>query len=97
VNIKHHEIEDPGFSELFPPERTLLRDDLGDEVDTEAFSQRVWSMMQVNFPHTLTMPQQDRMRWHLFPSFGSHRSRSRWGSMRPRPTRLAGLSFACTT
>lgn len=68
VNMKREEVEDPGFAELFPPERTLLRDDLADDVEAEAFSARVWSMMQVNFPHTLTMPQQDRVRWHLFPS-----------------------------
>ena len=39
-----------------------------DDIDAETFSSRLWSMMQVNFPHTLTLPQQDRVRWHLFPS-----------------------------
>ena len=68
VNLKRQEAEAPGFAEIFPPERTLLVDDLTDDVDAETFSQRLWSMMQVSFPHTLTMPQQDRVRWHLFPS-----------------------------
>lgn len=68
VNLKAAEVSVPGFAEIFPKERTLLRDDLAEETDAEAFSQRLWSMMQVHFPHTLTLPQQDRVRWHLFPS-----------------------------
>lgn len=68
VNLRRDSVSDPGFAEIFPPERTLLRDDLEDDTDTELFSQRLWSMMQVNFPHTLTLPQQDRVRWHLFPT-----------------------------
>lgn len=68
THLKRDSVTDDGFAEIFPPERTLLRDDLADEVDTEAFSQRLWSMMQVHFPHILTLPQQDRVRWHLFPT-----------------------------
>ncbi|GMV47528.1 MAG: hypothetical protein AMXMBFR66_29260 [Pseudomonadota bacterium] len=55
------------FDALFPPERTLLRDDLGPEVDALAFQHRLWGMFAVSYPHTLTLPQRDRIRWHLFP------------------------------
>ncbi|WP_307601765.1 DEAD/DEAH box helicase [Variovorax boronicumulans] len=68
VNIAQDQIQDPAFGDLFPDQRTLLRDDLADDVDGEAFGQRLWQMMQVSFPHTLTLPQRDRVRWHLFPS-----------------------------
>jgi len=55
------------FDALFPPERTLLREDLESEVDALAFQHRLWGMFTVSYPHTLTLPQRDRIRWHLFP------------------------------
>ena len=36
-------------------------------VDPEAFQERLWNMFNVQFPQPLTLPQIDRIRWHLFP------------------------------
>ncbi len=55
------------FDELFPPSRTLLRDELEDSVPAADFQARLWGMFTVSYPHTLTLPQRDRIRWHLFP------------------------------
>jgi hypothetical protein len=55
------------FAELFPAHQCLLRDDLADTVDAGDFGQRLWGMFTVSYPHTLTLPQRDRIRWHLFP------------------------------
>ena len=55
------------FDELFPPARTLLRDELEDSVPAADFQSRLWGMFTVSYPHTLTLPQRDRIRWHLFP------------------------------
>jgi hypothetical protein len=55
------------FNELFPTSRTLLRDDLDDGIDAMAFQRRLWGLFTVSYPHTLTLPQRDRIRWHLFP------------------------------
>lgn len=55
------------FDELFPPARTLLRDDLDEAVPAAALQHRLWGMFTVSYPHTLTLPQRDRVRWHLFP------------------------------
>ena len=55
------------FDELFPPSRTLLRDELEDSVAAADFQSRLWGMFTVSYPHTLTLPQRDRIRWHLFP------------------------------
>src|SRR5690349_20098725 len=38
-----------------------------ESVEAEAFQARLWAMLRVSFAHTLTMPQVDRVRWHLFP------------------------------
>lgn len=55
------------FHEVFAEHRCLLRDDLADSVDAGAFGKRLWGMFTVSYPHTLTLPQRDRIRWHLFP------------------------------
>ena len=55
------------FAAMFPPARTLLRDDLDEGVDAAAFQRRLWGMFTVSYPCTLSLPQRDRIRWHLFP------------------------------
>jgi hypothetical protein len=55
------------FDALFAPARTLLRDDLDEQIPADAFQRRLWGMFTVAYPHTLTLPQRDRVRWHLFP------------------------------
>ncbi len=55
------------FGALFPTARTLLRDELEPEVEPAHFQQRLWGMFTVSYPHTLSLPQRDRIRWHLFP------------------------------
>jgi Nuclease-related domain/UvrD-like helicase C-terminal domain/AAA domain len=55
------------FDEIFPQFKTLLRDDLDESVDPGEFQQRLWGMFTVTYPITLSLPQRDRIRWHLFP------------------------------
>ena len=37
------------------------------KTDPEEFQQRLWAMFNYQFPQSLTLPQIDRMRAHLFP------------------------------
>ncbi|MEX1166039.1 MAG: 3'-5' exonuclease [Hydrogenophaga sp.] len=55
------------FHALFPKHQVLMKDDLADEVEAGRFQEDLWGMFTVNYPHTLTLPQRDRIRWHLFP------------------------------
>ena len=55
------------FHEVFPEFKTLLRDDLEESIDAGDFQQRLWGMFTVTYPCTLSLPQRDRIRWHLFP------------------------------
>ena len=66
-NIRRAQVQGSDFAEVFPAGRTLLRDDLDDDISPEDFQQRLWSMFYAFFPVALTLPQQDRVRWHLFP------------------------------
>lgn len=67
ANIERSRIDDVRWDDVFPPARTLTREDLGEELDPAFFQQRLWGLLTVDFRHTLTLPQRDRIRWHLFP------------------------------
>jgi Nuclease-related domain/AAA domain/UvrD-like helicase C-terminal domain len=66
-HISAAEVAGSDFHTLFAPERTLLRNELEVELDPAQFQRRLWGMFTVSYPHTLTLPQRDRIRWHLFP------------------------------
>ncbi|MBI5716219.1 MAG: NERD domain-containing protein [Burkholderiales bacterium] len=61
------EVAGSDFGEVFPAHQVLMRDDLEETVDTGAFQRRLWGLFTISYPHTLTLPQRDRIRWHLFP------------------------------
>ena len=65
--LRQTDVAGSDFEELFPHARTLLRDDLEPALDALSFQRRLWGMFTVSYPHTLTLPQRDRIRWHLFP------------------------------
>ena len=67
ANIERKKITDEAWDEIFAVSRTLTREDLEESVDPGAFQARLWGMFTVNVKHTLTLPQRDRVRWHLFP------------------------------
>jgi hypothetical protein len=55
------------FHSLFPKHQVLMKDDLSEAVEAAGFQELLWGMFTVSYPHTLTLPQRDRIRWHLFP------------------------------
>jgi len=65
--VRRSEVQDTDFDSVFPAARTLLRDDLADDLPAERFLHRLWGLFTVSYPYTLTLPQRDRIRWHLFP------------------------------
>jgi len=66
-HIQAEQVAGSDFGEVFPAQRVLLRDDLAETVDPGDFQRRLWGLFTVAYPHTLTLPQRDRIRWHLFP------------------------------
>lgn len=67
ASLRRADVAGSDFDDIFPPARTLLRDELEDDIAPAAFQQRLWGLFTVSYPHTLTLPQRDRIRWHLFP------------------------------
>ncbi|MCH2242635.1 MAG: NERD domain-containing protein/DEAD/DEAH box helicase, partial [Aquabacterium sp.] len=66
-HLRRRDLEGSDFDDVYPPRQTLLRDELDDGLEPAAFQQRLWGMFTVHYPFTLSLPQRDRIRWHLFP------------------------------
>jgi hypothetical protein len=65
--IRQAEVAGTDFEQVFPAHQVLMRDDLDESLADASFQNRLWGMFTVSYPHTLTLPQRDRVRWHLFP------------------------------
>ena len=69
THITRKQFEGAGLGEAIPAHLAICKDEMVEDVDAEAFQERLWAM----FPHTfgskgaITLPQLDRVRWHLFP------------------------------
>jgi len=67
ANITRRQFEEGGLDAVIPAHLAICRDELYETVDAEDFQQRLWAMFPQVFPVALTLPQIDRVRWHLFP------------------------------
>ncbi|MCW8807063.1 MAG: NERD domain-containing protein, partial [Rhodanobacter sp.] len=67
ANISRQQFADGGLDAVIPAHLALCRDEIYDTVDPEVFQERLWAMFPQVFPVALTLPQIDRVRWHLFP------------------------------
>ncbi|MDT1862840.1 DNA helicase II, partial [Acinetobacter baumannii] len=45
----------------------ICQDEMTESADAEAFQQRLWQMFPIKFKMKLSLPQIDRIRWHIFP------------------------------
>ncbi|TXT35680.1 MAG: NERD domain-containing protein [Comamonadaceae bacterium] len=66
-SIRRKQVDGIDLEPVFPAYKTLLRDDLDDELDPYEFEKRLWGMYAEWAPQALSLPQRDRVRWHLFP------------------------------
>lgn len=67
TNITRLQFERSGMSDVLPPHRVICRDEMTETAEAEAFQKRLWEMFSVQFQHTLTLPEIERIRWLLFP------------------------------
>lgn len=52
---------------VLPGRLVICKDEMTESVDALAFQERLWGMFQYDFKRPLTLPQIERIRWHLFP------------------------------
>jgi len=71
TNINRAQIENAIPEEqrvnLLPDHLTIYKDEMKESADAEKFQQSLWGMFNYQFKDKLTLPQLDRIRWHLFP------------------------------
>jgi len=66
-NLTRAQFEDARLGEVIPSHRAICKDELTESVSPEAFQQRLWEMFPWVPVRPLTLPQIDRIRWHIFP------------------------------
>jgi len=71
TNITRRQIEkaipDDRRESLLPDHLMIYKDEITESVDAETFQEQLWGMFNYPFGVQLTLPQIDRIRWHLFP------------------------------
>lgn len=66
-NIMRSVFDESGLGEVIEPSRVICKDEMLDNVEAEAFQQSLWNMFSLKFKGHLSLPQLDRIRWHMFP------------------------------
>ncbi len=56
-----------GMDQVIDPGKVICQDEMLESVDPMEFQERLWGMFTQTFPCHLSLPQLDRIRWHLFP------------------------------
>ena len=67
AGISRRQFTEGQLDAVIPEHLVICQDEMLDSVYAEAFQQRLWAMFPQVFPTALTLPQIDRVRWHLFP------------------------------
>lgn len=75
-NLTRKQFDEGGLGEVIPLNRVICQDEMLEGVEAEAFQQRLWEMFSVRFHGALSLPQIDRVRWHLFPEVRIQSSQS---------------------
>jgi superfamily I DNA and RNA helicase len=66
-NITRTQFNSSDLGDVLEPDRVICKDEMTESADAEEFQSRLWRMFTVEFSHVLTMPEIERIRWHLFP------------------------------
>ena len=66
-NISRKQFEATDLAEVLPAHLVICQDEFVESVDAEEFQERFWQMFPIKFTMKLSLPQIDRVRWHIFP------------------------------
>lgn len=93
ANITRKQFDDGGLGEILPGHLVICRDELYETVEPEAFQERLWAMFPQVFPVALTLPQIDRVRWHLFPELRVEAGSGQFGLFGPTDAAVRPLEI----
>jgi hypothetical protein len=66
-NITRKQFDDGQLGEVLQSHLVICQDEMTESADAEQFQQRLWNMFPIKFKMKLSLPQIDRIRWHMFP------------------------------
>lgn len=66
-NISRKQFDSTDLDEVLEPRRVICQDEMVESVEVEVFQQRLWDMFTLGGYGNLSLPQMDRIRWHMFP------------------------------
>jgi hypothetical protein len=67
TRISREQFTSSGMSEVMPGHQVICRDEMMESTDPETFQKHLWDMFNVTFNRQMSLPQIDRVRWHVFP------------------------------
>jgi hypothetical protein len=67
TRVTRKAFDETDLGEVIPEHRVICQDEMTESVDAEAFQEQLWGMFTTGNWGVLTLPQIDRIRWHLFP------------------------------
>lgn len=67
TNITRAEFDKGQLGEVIPDHLVICKDELTQKITAESFQERLWKMFPYVPVQPLSMPQIDRIRWHIFP------------------------------
>jgi len=66
-NISRSQFDATDLQQVLPEHLVICKDEIAKSVEVEDFQRRLWGMFSDHFASSLTQPQIDRIRWHMFP------------------------------
>lgn len=67
TGITRKQFSETDLGEVLQPDRVICQDEMTEGVDAGDFQKRLWAMFGNAFPCHVTVPQIERVRWHIFP------------------------------
>ncbi|WP_306603085.1 DEAD/DEAH box helicase [Azonexus sp.] len=67
ANISRKQFDSTNLGDVIEAHRVICQDEMTESIDAEAFQERLWGMLPFARSVPLSLPQIDRIRWHLFP------------------------------
>ncbi len=83
ANISRKQFDAGQLETVIPAHLVICQDEMYESVEPEAFQERLWAMFPQVFPMALTLPQIDRVRWHLFPEIRVELGEGQFGLFGP--------------
>jgi len=67
TNITRKQFDTTELSAVLPAYLVICKDEMLESTSAEDFQQALWTMFPYTFPCLLSLPQIDRVRWHIYP------------------------------